>query len=325
MVFSELMINPNSGGEYVEVLNTGTQSIDLSWWELTAGDESYRLPHGTMLAPTSRLVIADAHRALTNAYVELSNPATMIERYTDYELWDYPIVFTGATEYASRVVKIDPLTLPNNGATLALYDICSNLIDSVTYTNGGAWPTNLSLALELVDPTADNALAASWRSAAIVGTPGTANSATRDMDGDALPDAWEQQIIDTPGSGFTMVSQVLPTADFDGDGVTNEREFVLGTDPTVPDALLGRLAPNDSGGYVGIQQSVFTPTGDAYRDYIERYYTLQCRDALLSGAWTNIPAATLHPSANGMLVWSNAPPIGKAFYRTEVELQPLRP
>jgi hypothetical protein len=53
-----------------------------------------------------------------------------------------------------------------------------------------------------------------------------ANSAF-DGNGDALPDAWQIQYFNSVSS-----LDAAPTADPDGDGLTNLREFQTGTDPT---------------------------------------------------------------------------------------------
>jgi hypothetical protein len=53
-----------------------------------------------------------------------------------------------------------------------------------------------------------------------------------DTDGDGLPDTWEQMILLASGGLYTDITQILPGDDFDGDGMSNEGEFVAGTDPT---------------------------------------------------------------------------------------------
>lgn len=56
---------------------------------------------------------------------------------------------------------------------------------------------------------------------------------TDDTDGDGLPDAWEQQIVDAnPNDAITSIDDVLPGGDFDGDGESNLTEYANGTDPT---------------------------------------------------------------------------------------------
>ena len=56
-----------------------------------------------------------------------------------------------------------------------------------------------------------------------------------DFDNDGLLDLWEQSIIDyDPNDSITQVSNVLPSDDFDGDGVSNADEFTAGTSPSDP-------------------------------------------------------------------------------------------
>jgi len=114
VVISEIMYDPGVGEEYVEFYNRGSNTVDLSWWELRAGGESYRLPHGTMLAPASWLVVADTHSVLTNTYPEL-NASNAVERYPGMPIWDWPLTFLSRAEYSTRVVDMPSLSLPNTG------------------------------------------------------------------------------------------------------------------------------------------------------------------------------------------------------------------
>lgn len=49
-----------------------------------------------------------------------------------------------------------------------------------------------------------------------------------DSDGDGLPDAWEQIVIDQLGGGLTIPS-LRPRGDADGDGLSNLSEYIAGT------------------------------------------------------------------------------------------------
>ena len=49
-----------------------------------------------------------------------------------------------------------------------------------------------------------------------------------DSDEDGLPDAWEQEIIDTV-PGISSLSDVTPEGDADNDGLTNRVEYIVGT------------------------------------------------------------------------------------------------
>ncbi len=67
VVVSEIMYHPPSGDlEFLELENRGTQTVDLSGWELVRG-VLFVSPDGTELAPASRVVICQDRDALSAA------------------------------------------------------------------------------------------------------------------------------------------------------------------------------------------------------------------------------------------------------------------
>jgi hypothetical protein len=131
---------------------------------------------------------------------------------------------------------------------------------TVTYScieGGYAGQGNLPYHPYFVDTDADNYHLLSWSPCIDAGGPAsdysnepepnggrinigadgnTADATSKsysDEDGDGLPDSWEQQIVDAdPDDPINSVWDVAPGDDFDGDGVSNQDEFLYGSDPT---------------------------------------------------------------------------------------------
>lgn len=67
-----------------------------------------------------------------------------------------------------------------------------------------------------------------------------------DLDGDGLPDWWEQQIIDAdPNDEISTLAEVSYYGDFDQDGLRNYLEYDMGTDPTSTDSDGDTLSDGD--------------------------------------------------------------------------------
>jgi hypothetical protein len=78
-------------------------------------------------------------------------------------------------------------------------------------------------------------------------------SIAQDTDNDGLPDAWELLMVAWSGGLFSSITDIDPNADFDGDGMSNYREYLAGTFPFLatdifeitrsdPDSERGRIA-----------------------------------------------------------------------------------
>jgi len=68
-----------------------------------------------------------------------------------------------------------------------------------------------------------------------------------DRDNDALPDDWEQQIIDADSfDAIITIADVMPNADFDGDGLTNAEECLNATDPVHETQIVTDITMRDA-------------------------------------------------------------------------------
>lgn len=154
LVITELMINPSAAlddvGEWFEVHNPTSQSVNLSGWTIASGTATHVI--GTLtIAPGQYKVFARTAQALL--------PGT-------------PYIYGTGT--ASDVI------LGNSGGdTLTLKDGTGVIVDEVSYTTSGTpkWTVTAGASLALKQPALDNSDPTNWCTEATVISTGTpANS-----------------------------------------------------------------------------------------------------------------------------------------------------
>jgi hypothetical protein len=133
--------------EFVEIFNSGPESVDLSNWSFTEGIE-FAFPQGTNLEPQAYLVIAEHTPTLSAVY--------------------------GAA-------SIGPFggSLSNDGERVELSDAGGDQVDAVDYRIQFPWPLDSSgqgSSMELLNPGIDNSLGGSWKASQGSPTPGLINS-----------------------------------------------------------------------------------------------------------------------------------------------------
>jgi hypothetical protein len=106
-----------------------------------------------------------------------------------------------------------------------------------------------------------------------------------DGNGDGLPDAWQIRYF-----GSVNALNATPTADADGDGISNLQEYRDGTDPTDRNSAL-RI---DHTLRVGANTQVY------FTSVSGKYYTLQRYDSV-SGTWINV---LVNIPGNGGIQWA---------------------
>jgi len=136
--------------EFIELYNHDTTTVNLSEWKITKGVE-YTFPNDSRLNQGEYLVIADDTIAIKNYY----GPVAILHQ------WDRG-------------------SLKNSGEAIVLTDARNNTIDSVNYSDSGAWPTlpdGNGPSLELASPFLDNSISYAWLTCiSKAGTPGQPNS-----------------------------------------------------------------------------------------------------------------------------------------------------
>jgi len=139
IVINELHIDEADktlSGEFIELYNTSSSSVNLSDWEFSDG-VTFTFPSNTVIPGNGYLVIAQ-------------DPATI------------------ASEFGhSGALGPWQGQLRNSGERVTLQDQAGNTIDEVSYQLGFPWPTigdEPSPSMELINPFLDNDLGGNWRS-----------------------------------------------------------------------------------------------------------------------------------------------------------------
>lgn len=164
IVINELHVAPDvktERVEFVELYNPESVAVDLSGWRLDGG-VFYTFPAGTSLAANNYLIVAQDPEAVKAKWIALR-----------------------LSTFSGRVLGPFGGKLDNDGDTVALCDAAGQTIDEVSYQIGFPWPTvgdpmsgttaGTGGSMQLINPSIDNDLGGSWRSAAP--TPAAANSA----------------------------------------------------------------------------------------------------------------------------------------------------
>jgi hypothetical protein len=178
--------------EYIELLNTGKESVDISGWSL-AKAVKFTFKQGTTIAGGEFIVVAK-----------------------DAELLDEFYKVAALGEYKK--------SLSNSGDEVQLLDRDGKIVESVRYTDSAPWPESAdagSASLERICPTAPGDDPSNWAPSLLSsdydklpsGTPGKANSVVAD----ALPPAIESVTWSPaqpkPGAKLTVTVQPARRAD----------------------------------------------------------------------------------------------------------------
>ncbi|RLD10946.1 MAG: hypothetical protein DRI44_04745 [Chlamydiae bacterium] len=155
VIINELNYNPIEEGdttEFIELWNTGNETIDISGWYFNAGID-YIFETGVTIAPGGFLVIA---------------------RYTNEFNSAYPNVNNVYGPFASGS------KLSNNGEKVSLCNSNGNVVCSFVYDDKSPWPVKADgdgSSLELIQPLLSVSNATSWAASLYSGgTPGDTNS-----------------------------------------------------------------------------------------------------------------------------------------------------
>jgi hypothetical protein len=125
-----------------------------------------------------------------------------------------------------------------------------------------------------------------------------------DANNNGIPDAWEVQYF-----GGTATANGAASFDADGDGMTNQEEYLAGTNPI------------DSASKLQLVISSVTPSGATlqFQTATGRLYTVEYSDTLAPGSWSILAPAN-NPGTGGQLEMTDPNMPAKRFYRLSVLL-----
>ncbi|MBJ11452.1 MAG: hypothetical protein CMG62_00005, partial [Candidatus Marinimicrobia bacterium] len=241
VVISEIHYNPSStqgsdiDWEFIELLNTGTEDIDLSGFGfLSSNPVNLSLTNSSTFDGT---IFSEGTVIQAGGYI-------LLTRYVDGGYLDYNPYDSNGDGFLdgsdALVIEWESGSLSNGGEDIQLVDADGNLIDFVDYEDGvndyGDWGTSHDgggSSLELIDPSSDNSLAENWQSSwTFGGTPGAAASVEPtptvttiyDIQSDTTwpsgASLWEGEYVETSGI-VTAIDRIGTPSNFviqDGSG-----------------------------------------------------------------------------------------------------------
>ena len=317
IVISEIMYHPTNGGcEYVELHNAGAAEFPL--YDPAHPSNTWRLANAVSYAFETNISIpAGGHLVVTE-----SDPAT----------------FTNTCPATNGTRVLGPYTgrLENGGGRLELLQpdtpqrptdpdpgyVPYCLVERVAYDDEAPWPTwpdGHGPALERREALRYGDDPANWVSYVAGGSPGTSNVVDEyvDDDGDGMADTWERAYYT---NGFD-VTAVLPDSDGpDGDGIGNQREYVLGFDPVAGTDNDFHVRIDGYGTNLHVVFGTRDATGPGYRG-LERIYALE-RTSNAPAGWAPVPG--MGPVTGDGTPSTNVVPLdtGYGLYRCRVRLRP---
>ncbi|MCW1886299.1 lamin tail domain-containing protein [Luteolibacter flavescens] len=283
--------------EFLEFRNIGTEGLDLTGATFTSG---LTFTFGEKTLPLGGTILL------------VKNAAAFVARYGT----EIPVdgVYDGS--------------LDNGGERLRLKNAQGQTLFDITYDDG--WHPasdgegHSLVPVDLAAPLSAFASASGWRaSTRIHGSPGATDPPSDPVEPPPLTFvSWRQDVFDSTELADVTVSGA--DADPDGDGLANVLEYVIGTDPKVPQSSRAGVA----GALVTRGAPDLVPTSEGWRFIYARRrqetlggLTVVAQTCGELSAWTSLPAAVVIGGDDEVEVLAvDLPPggPGPAFFRLSV-------
>ncbi len=270
IVINEVMYHPpdillvdNVRDEFIELHNITTSPQSIAGWKLKSSAD-FTFATGTTVLPGDYVLVVSFDPATDAtslaAFRTTYNIGASVSIYGPY---------LPRLSNSSAPIELAAPGSPVGGITPFI------LMDKVEYIDAIPWPISPDGAgpsLQRVSRTIIGNDPANWGAA--VATPGAVNSGQSpilDSDGDALLDAWEI------ANGLNRFSSADANTDADGDGQSNVREYLAGTNPQSAGSVFKSNVAKIASGF-RVQFTAMPGVG----------YSVMGRDSLSSGVWVKI-------------------------------------
>jgi hypothetical protein len=152
IIFSEINYKSSpftNAGDWVELLNTSSNAIDISNWKFRDDDDThnFNIPLNTVIPPSGRIVILFDSLLFTNRFPSVTN-------------------YVGQFNFG----------LSSNGDAIRLFDATGRLYQSVIYDDLLPWPQGANgngYTLELVNANGNLSDGSNWQNGCPEGSPGS--------------------------------------------------------------------------------------------------------------------------------------------------------
>jgi hypothetical protein len=214
VVINEIMYNPISrddNDEFVEIHNRSAGPVNLGGWKLQGGI-SFTFASNIVIAAGGYVVVAENRANLLTKYPQLNATNTF---------GDYSGALANSGERIEFAMPDDLIS--TNGSGVVSTNIFYIPVDDVTYVAGGRWgkwSDGGGSSLELIDPDADNRLAANWAD-----SDESAKAAWTTIN---VTDVMEngQATVDENSSGLGVANRFELFLQGDGEAVVDNVEFL---------------------------------------------------------------------------------------------------